>query len=359
MHIEISVVIPAFNESENIRCTLTTVVAELKKITNSYEIIVIDDGSKDNTWNELAECSCVIKGLRAIRLTRNFGKEYALCAGLEQAHGAAIIIMDADLQHPPSLIPQMVKIWREQKADIVECIKRQTGQKKFINKMGAKLFYILLKKLSGFDLEKESDFKLLDWKVIKVWKQFPERNVFFRGLIAWFGFKSIKIDFEVPERIGGESRWSIRDLTRLAVNTMVGFSSLPLQIITVAGVIFLIAAVTIGTEALYNKIIGQANAGFTTVILLILIVGSIILISLGIIGKYVAAIYNEVKHRPRYIIEQFIEYSEQQHNINKPVTDINHDHHKRLRDQSVKFLIIILSFMLSFPEAISLSSFVS
>lgn len=339
MHTEISVIIPAFNESENINGTLNVVVTELKKITGSYEIIVIDDGSKDNTWNELTECSGTIKGLRAIRLTRNFGKEYALCAGLEQAHGAAIIIMDADLQHPPSLIPQMIKIWREQKADIVECIKRQTGQKKLINKMGAKLFYILLKKLSGFDLEKESDYKLLDWKVVKVWKQFPERNVFFRGLIAWFGFKSIKLEFEVPERIGGESRWSVRDLTRLAVNTMVGFSSLPLQIVTVAGIIFLIAAVTIGTEAVYNKIIGQANAGFTTVILLILILGSAILISLGIIGKYVAAIYNEVKHRPRYIVDEFIEYHEPQHNINKPVTEIKHDHHKHLQNQSTKFLL--------------------
>lgn len=334
MDIMISVVIPAFNESGSITGTVTAVAAELKKTTNRYEIIVVDDGSSDNTWNELMEVSHQVKGLHAIRLTRNFGKEYALCAGLEQAKGVAVIIMDADLQHPPAMIPQMIEIWQTQKADIVECLKRRTGQKKLINKLGARLFYIVLKKLSGFDLEKESDFKLLDRKVIRVWNRLPERNVFFRGIIAWFGFKSVKLEFEVPERIDGESRWSLRDLINLATNTVVAFSSLPLQMVTVIGMLFMIAAVAIGTEALYNKFTGQAVAGFTTVILLVLIVGSIILISLGIIGKYIAAIYNEVKHRPRYIVYDSITYHEQIHHANQPLTEVTRAHSKYLTDRS-------------------------
>lgn len=222
--IEISVVIPTYNESLNIARTLTAVSEELKKAKVHYEIIVVDDGSTDLTWDELMECSYRVEGLQAFKLTRNFGKEYALCAGLQHARGAAVIIMDADLQHPPAMIPQMIDIWREQKIDIVECTKRQTGQKRFLAKLGAKLFYFLLKKLSGYDLEKESDFKLLDRKVIRVWNQLPERNIFFKGLIAWFGFKSVKLEFEIPERIDGDSRWRIRDLIHLAVNAMVAFS---------------------------------------------------------------------------------------------------------------------------------------
>lgn len=301
---ELSVIIPVFNESAHIAESLLRIEEELKKISSSYELIVIDDGSRDDTWSELAFAAERSGHLTALRLSRNFGKELALCAGLEQARGRAVIIMDSDLQHPPTLLARMVGLWREEGKEIVECVKESRGKEPLNKALGSAIFYNMLNRLSGFDLKGASDFKLLDQRVVQAWREMPERNTFFRGMTAWLGFERAQVSFEVPERADGHSQWSFFGLLRLAVNAVVAFSSIPLRFVSMFGLAFLIGAVVLGVQTLYHWVVGEAVTGFTTVILLLLVVGSVIMISLGIIGEYIASIYNEVKGRPRYLISR-------------------------------------------------------
>lgn len=300
--INVSIVIPVYREGDHLRSVITSIHRELENINESYEIVLVDDGSPDNTWALLKEAFNHYPMLRAVRLSRNFGKEYALCAGLEIAKGEAVIVMDGDLQHPPHLIPKMVGIWRESNADVVEAVKIYRGKESIIGKLGARLFYTTLNKLSGYNLRGASDYKLLDRKVVDAWLKMGERSVFFRGMTAWLGFRRVQIPFEVPKRVGGQSRWSIFQLIKLAITGVTAFSSLPLHFVTFSGGIFLIFAVVLGIQTLFMKLTGKAVDGFTTVIILLLVIGSLLMISLGIIGLYIARIYEEVKTRPRYIV---------------------------------------------------------
>lgn len=296
--------IPAYNEESHIIDSIKKVDVQITQVTNSYEIILIDDGSTDQTWKKLTEAIKLFPHLQIIKLSRNFGKEYALCAGVEQAKGKAVIIMDADMQHPPSLIPKMVSIWRNQDIGIVECIKRERDNERFRNRLGGDLFYKILKSLTGYHLKGASDFKLLDEKVVQALIKMPERNTFFRGMTAWLGFEKVSLEFDVDERVKGETKWSFIGLAKLALNAVVSFTALPLRFVSLTGLLFMAVAFILGIQTLYLKVIGTAVTGFTTVILLLLIIGSVVMVSLGIIGEYISAIYQEVKGRPRYIIEE-------------------------------------------------------
>lgn len=305
--INVSIVIPVYGEEDNINILITAIHREFKKVNESYEIVVVDDGSLDNTWAMLQEAFKQHSMLRAVRLSRNFGKEYALCAGLEIAKGEAVIVMDGDLQHPPHLIPEMVRIWRGSKADVVEAVKIYRGKESILGKLGAKLFYTVLHKLSSYNLRGSSDYKLLDRQVVNAWLQMEERGLFFRGMTAWLGFRRVQIPFQVPKRVGGQSRWSTFQLIKLAITGVTAFSSLPLHFVTFSGGLFFIFAVILGVQTLFMKLTGNAVSGFTTVIILLLIIGSLLMISLGIIGLYIARIYEEVKKRPRYIVLETLE----------------------------------------------------
>jgi dolichol-phosphate mannosyltransferase len=208
------------------------------------------------------------------------------------------------------MIPEMVKLWRESGFDVIEGVKSSRGKEKLVNKMGAGLFYNLLKRSSGIDLRMASDFKLLDKKVIEAWRRMGERNTFFRGMSAWVGYKRASLPFQVAERKTGNSKWSILRLIKLAINAITSFSSLPLQIVTFLGVLFLIGSFLLGIQTLFMKIANIAVSGFTTVILLQLIIGSALMISLGVIGTYIAKIYEEVKYRPRYLVSEKITSTE-------------------------------------------------
>jgi glycosyltransferase involved in cell wall biosynthesis len=303
----ISIVIPAYNESKGIRIALDNVRDQMDQADESYEIIVIDDGSTDDLWEVLSRLLPTYSNLRAFRLSRNFGKELALCAGLEHAKGDAIIVMDADMQHPPTMLARMIAVWRSGEADIVECTKRSRGKEPLMNKMGSKMFYGMLNNLTGYNLQGASDFKLLDRKVIQAWERMGEKNVFFRGMTKWLGFKRVELEFDVHTRAEGVSRWGFLNLLKLAISAIVSFSSLPLRLVSIFGVMFLVGAVVLGGQTLYRKMIGDAVTGFTTVIILQLIIGSIIMVSLGIIGEYISAVYQEVKGRPRYVISRSLE----------------------------------------------------
>lgn len=303
----ISIVIPVYEEGKQIYESIKAIKEVLLKNSINHEFMLIDDGSKDNTWSVIKQVSKDIPGINAIRLSRNFGKEAALCAGLEAAKGDACVIMDADLQHPPGIIPEMVRLWREEGYDVVEGVKTSRGKEKLSNKIGAVLFYNMLHKLSGFDLNGASDFKLMDSKVVSAWRQMDERNTFFRGMSAWIGFNRISIPFVVADRAKGNSKWSVFRLFKLAVTAITSFTSMPLQVVTFLGVAFLTGSFFLGLQTLYLKIRGIAVSGFTTVILLLLIIGSVLMISLGIIGTYIAKIFDEVKYRPRYLVSETIE----------------------------------------------------
>jgi glycosyltransferase involved in cell wall biosynthesis len=300
----LSVLIPVHNESDQIAENLALIQTEASKPGLPMEVIAIDDGSTDNTWHVLQSMVEQIPGLKVLRFSRNFGKEAAICAGLAYSSGQACIVIDSDLQHPPGLIPEMVRLWREERWDIVEGIKKTRGTEPLINRIGARFFYRTLSRLSGYDLYGSSDFKLLDRKVIDAWLDMRERNTFFRGMITWLGYRRKQITFSVPRRRLTQSRWSFFGLFRLAIVAITAFSSLPLQVVTLLGGLFLLCAILFSAYALVLYFTGLALPGFTTVIILELLIGGVLMISLGIIGTYIAQIYQEVKYRPRYVVAE-------------------------------------------------------
>jgi polyisoprenyl-phosphate glycosyltransferase len=306
-HRFLSVVMPVFSEGAQLSSFLTAVRSSLSQCNLAYELVIVDDGSPDDTWRIITTEATSSLEIRALRLSRNFGKESALCAGLEHARGDAVIVMDADGQHPPSLIPGMVRMWQSSGADIVEAVKRRRGRESLSSRVGAQLFYFILNRLSGFHFKGASDFKLMNRKAVDGWLKMHERNVFFRGMTVWMGFTTAQIPFEVVPRSAGQSTWSVLKRLKLALIGITAFSSFPLHLVTLAGLIFLGLSVLLGAETLYLKLTGRAVSGFATVILLELIIGSLLMISLGIIGEYLARIYEEVKGRPRYIVVEAIE----------------------------------------------------
>lgn len=301
---------PVYCEGEHIGAVLGSVRDAINSTEVDLELVLIDDGSPDDTWTVLNDLAKDFPMMRAARLSRNFGKESALCAGLEIARGDAVIVMDGDGQHPPELLPEMIRIWQAGDVDIVEAVKSSRGQETYFNSFGARTFYSIWNKLSGFELRGASDYKLLNRRAVNAYLQMDERNVFFRGMTAWLGFRRAQIPFEVAERSSGSTGWSVFRLFRLALTGITAFSALPLQIVTIAGGLFMLFAVLFGIQTFYVWMIGHAVSGFATIIFLLLIIGSALMISLGIIGEYIARIYEEVKRRPRFLIGQTIEPAE-------------------------------------------------
>lgn len=297
----ISVVVPAYNEEGNIDRAAETIAQILTKEQIEYEIVFVNDGSKDGTW----ECICALAGknphVRGIRFSRNFGKEAAIFAGLAEAKGACCAVIDCDLQHPPEKLVDMYRLW-EQGYEVIEGIKKDRGEESFAHSLGAKCFYALISRAVDIDMSKASDFKLLDRRAIDVLLSMREKHTFFRALSSWIGFRTIQVEFEVTERQEGRTKWSRWSLIRYAVRNLASFSSFPLHFITFAGVLVLILSVILGVISLYQKAINVAQEGFTTVIVVLLFLGSVIMISLGCIGYYIAKIYEEIQDRPRYVI---------------------------------------------------------
>ena len=299
----LSVIIPAFNEHENIANTASVVSGILDAEKIPFEIIFVDDGSRDNTWEEICSASRRDARVRGVRFSRNFGKEGAIFAGLKAASGACAVLIDCDLQHPPELIPKMYRMW-ESGAEVVEAIKASRGKESILYKLFAKGFYKLMKSSSGINLDGASDFKLLDRRAVDALNEMPERLTFFRALSSWVGFRTEQIEFDVKPRAAGSSKWNFKKLFVFAVNSITSFTNFPMQIITFVGAIFGVFAAVLGIQTLVNYFCGAAENGFTTVILLLLIIGSCLMIGVGIIGFYMSKIYEEIKQRPRYIVSE-------------------------------------------------------
>jgi len=300
----LAVIIPVYNEGSFLSSNLAEIRGELSKIDITCRYLLIDDGSTDSTWIEIQKLKAEYGDLSAIRFSRNFGKEAAITAGLDHIDADLYLIMDSDLQHPPQNVQAMLELMEKEQADIVNGVKSARSKENLLYRYCTKRFYRLLKLLTGLDLDNSSDFKLLNRRVAEALRRFAEKSLFFRGLVNWVGFKSVTFHFTVEQRASGASRFSTGKLLRLAQHSTLAYSGKPLYLTILAGFFFLIISVILAIQTLYNYLSGIALSGFTTVILLILITGALILISLGIIGVYLAMIYDEIKNRPRYIIAE-------------------------------------------------------
>ena len=232
-------------------------------------------------------------------------------AGLDKASGDCAVIIDCDLQHPPHKIVEMYRLW-EEGYEVVEGVKASRGKESIIHRLCANTFYSIISKLTKIDMANASDFKLMDRKVVDALKAMPERNVFFRALSSWVGFKKTTVSFEVQERTVGVSKWSAFSLIKYAITNITSFSSFPMQIVTMLGVGFFLISLVLGAQSLIYKFTGRALEGFTTVIMIELLVGSIVMISMGIIGYYISKIYEEIKGRPRYLLSREVNMKDEE-----------------------------------------------
>ena len=299
----LSVIIPAYNEEKNIAPAAETIGGILREARIPCELLFIDDGSKDGTFAEILAAKAKDRRVRGISFSRNFGKEAAIAAGLEEARGDCCAVIDCDLQHPPEKLVEMYRLW-ENGYEIVEGVKADRGKETAAHGFAATVFYKLISRATGIDMSHASDYKLLDRKAVDALRNMPEKNAFFRAMSSWIGFRTGSVSFDVAEREAGTSKWSTISLIRYAVKNIVGYSAAPMQFVTGAGIVIFLMAIVLGIETLARYFSGSAVEGFTTVILLLLIIGSVVMISLGIIGYYISRIYEEVKGRPKYIISE-------------------------------------------------------
>lgn len=297
----LSVVLPSYNEEEMVPVAARTVHEILAAEGVGHELLFVDDGSRDATWQRIREAAASVPAVRGVHFSRNFGKEAAIFAGLNEAKGDCVAVIDCDLQHPPEKLVEMYRLW-EQGFEVIEGVKSDRGKESVMHRFAAKTFYAIISRATGIDMSRASDFKLLDRKAVNVILTMREKRAFFRALSSWVGFRTTEVSYEVRERTAGESKWSTWSLMKYAVSNITAFTAMPLHLVTVFGVITLLTSVVLGIIALVQKIAGTALGGFTTVIILLLFLGSLIMISLGIIGYYVGNIYEEIKDRPRYII---------------------------------------------------------
>lgn len=303
----LSIILPVYNEEKNIVRAYEAIRDVLAPKEIRFELVFVNDGSKDNSFEVIRKLSEDVRDAQIIGLSfsRNFGKEAAIFTGLSHATGDVCAVMDCDLQHPPETLLEMYELW-EQGFEIIEGVKRSRGQESIIYKGFAKLFYKLISKSTGIEMYRSSDFKMLDRKVVDEYVKLSERNIFFRALSSWLGYKSAVVEFDVRERASGTTKWSIKSLVSYAIGSITSFTTAPMQLITLLGMIFFLFAVGLGIHSVVKWATGHALEGFTTVILLLLITGSLIMISLGIIGYYLARIYEEIKGRPRSIVREVV-----------------------------------------------------
>jgi glycosyltransferase involved in cell wall biosynthesis len=299
----ISCVVPVYNEEAVAENFLTQLQAFLHTLTNHFEIIVIDDGSRDNTVKKLMQLPKNFN-IKLLALSRNFGKETALTAGLENCSGDVAIIMDSDFQHPIEVIPDFLKHWAEG-YEMVYGARENRDNESSIKKGFARLFYWVMRKITKIDIPNNAgDFRLMDRKVVDAINQFQERSRFMKGLYAWVGFKTIAVPFKVQDRAAGKSSWGFARLTELALTGITCFSDIPLRVWGFIG--FLISLISL-CYAIYivtvTLIYGADLPGFPTLVVGIMFLGGIQLLSIGILGEYIARIFTEVKRRPKYLVE--------------------------------------------------------
>ncbi len=309
MKLDISIVIPLYNEKNIYNMCYKRVNFILNKLNRSYEILFVDDGSKNVYLNELVEISKLDKNVKIISLTRNFGKESALTAGIDYSQGEAVIILDADLQDPPELIPEMIKTWEEKDVDIVLMKRKTRNGETFTKKTTANKFYKLINSLSSFHIPEDvGDFRLMNRKSVEALKKLPERNRYMKGLFAWIGMNTYTMEYDrEPRTGGGKAKMNYVKLINLAIEGITSFSTYPLRIALFLGVFSALFGFVFGMWIIFKTlIIGEIVKGYTSTIALITFLGGIQLLTIGIVGEYIGKIYLETKQRPIYLVKKFI-----------------------------------------------------
>ena len=303
----ISILIPCYNEEQS----LPLLYSELCKLMNSHsdyawELMFVNDGSKDDTLNVLKQLRVDDPRVNYVDLSRNFGKETAMLAGFDYVTGDCMVIIDADLQHPPTLIPEMVQWW-EKGYDDVYAKRKSRGKESWLRKKLSLQFYKILQSSSRFDvLQNVGDFRLLDRSCINALKQVREKERYTKGMYCWIGFKKKEVEFEQGDRIAGVSSWNYKQLFSLAIDGITSFTNAPLRISTVVGSLVSLGAFLYMFYVFFKALFfGEAVQGYPTIVILILFLGGIQLLSIGIIGEYLGRIYNETKNRPNYIVREF------------------------------------------------------
>ena len=303
--VELSIVIPCYNEENNLDYLFEKLESVLQRIKINYEIICINDGSKDNTLNCLIQYHRRHPEIKILSLSRNFGKEAALTAGLDYATGAAIIPIDADLQDPPELIEELVAKWREG-YDVVYGTRRSRPGESWLKRLTAYIFYGTISSMSPTPIPRNTgDFRLLDRRVIEALKQMPERTRFMKGLFGWVGFKQTSILFDRSPRLQGATSWNYWGLWNFAIDGIASFSLLPLKVWSYVGLsVSLLSLLYASFLVLRTLILGVDVPGYASLMVAVLFLGGIQLLTLGIIGEYLGRVYNEVKQRPLYLIRE-------------------------------------------------------
>jgi len=301
----ISIIIPVLNEQNVLRELYNRVTQVLKEPAMPYELIFVNDGSTDESEEILEELRKQDPCVKIIELSRNFGHQLAIMAGLDYASGDAVITMDADLQHCPELIRAMIEQWNQGSEVVYTC--REPSQKTgILKRLTSRFFYALFNRLSAVQIPQgTADFRLLDKKVVEALRQFPERTLFIRGLVRWMGYRQKAINYTADPRFAGESKYSFLKMLRLAIDGITSFSSIPLYFSMFFGIIISLCSFVYGTIVIYVRLFtNRAAQGTSSILAAILFLGGIILITLGILGLYLGRIYDEVKSRPRYLVKK-------------------------------------------------------
>ena len=298
----LSVVVPAYNEADNLPLLLPELTAALRTLTDRWEVIVVDDGSRDGTAAVMRPW-LLAPGVRYVRLSRNFGKEAALSAGLDRAQGDAVVLMDADGQHPVAMIATMVEAWRAS-ADMVCTVRRSRAEESLVKRLGTRLFYHLANAGSPVHIPEDvGDFRLLDRRVVDALRALPERNRFMKGLYAWVGYEALVLPYAPAPRRSGRSAFSLRRLVRLALTGVTAFSNFPLRVWSGVGALLALGALGYGVWILIEHFVeGHPVPGYATLAASLMFFGGVQLLSIGILGEYIGRIFDEVKQRPLYLV---------------------------------------------------------
>ncbi len=307
MRPKFSIVLPVFNEERTLASLYQRLTVVMGLLGETYELIFINDGSRDGSLDLLKKLSAEDPNLRIVSLSRNFGHQAAITCGLNYSCGDAVIVMDADLQDPPELLPELIGKW-QQGYDVVYAVREQRHGESLFKRLTAALFYRLIRRLSNVDIPADTgDFRLLSRRVVEALKATRERSRFVRGLVSWVGFRQTGVRFVRDERVTGETKYPVRKMLKFAIDGITAFSFLPLQLATYFG--FLISGfsfIYIVWAVLQKLFTDRTVIGWTSVIVAILFIGGVQLITLGVIGEYIGRIYEEVKHRPLYLVAETV-----------------------------------------------------